>query len=57
LLVGATGSRPEFAEVTQLAAAAMPDAQVEWVGGGHLIGPAHPAVLAFVDDVLAGSSG
>jgi len=56
LLVGATGSRPEFAEVTELAAAAMPEAQVEWVGGGHLIDPAHPAVLAFVDAVLAGSS-
>jgi pimeloyl-ACP methyl ester carboxylesterase len=55
LLIGATSSRPEFAEVTELAAAAMPDAQVEWVGGGHFIDPTHPAVLAFVDDVLAAS--
>ena len=34
-------------------AAAMPSARVEWVEGGHLIDPAHPAVLAFVDEVLA----
>lgn len=53
LLVGATSSPPEFTEVTEVAAAAMPSARVEWVDGGHLIDPAHPAVLAFVDDVLA----
>jgi hypothetical protein len=35
-------------------AAAMPSASVAWVEGGHLINPAHPAVLRFVDDVLAG---
>ena len=34
-------------------AAAMPSARVEWVEGGHLINPAHPAVLGFVDEVLA----
>jgi hypothetical protein len=33
-------------------AGAMPSARVEWVEGGHLINPAHPAVLRFVDDVL-----
>jgi hypothetical protein len=33
-------------------AEAMPSARVEWVEGGHLINPAHPAVLDFVDDVL-----
>ena len=44
-----------FAEVTTLVAAAIPSSRVEWVEGGHLIDPAHPAVLAFVDDVLAES--
>ena len=34
-------------------AAAIPSARVEWVEGDHLIDAAHPAVLAFVDDVLA----
>ena len=40
--------------MTSLLAAAMPSARVEWVEGGHLIDAAHPAVLAFVDEVLAG---
>jgi pimeloyl-ACP methyl ester carboxylesterase len=53
LLVAAQDSPPEFAEVTNLMAAAMPSARVEWVEGGHLINPAHPAVLGFVDEVLA----
>ncbi len=53
LIVGARGSAPEFAEATELTAEAMPTARVEWVEGGHLIDPAHPAVLAFVEDVLA----
>jgi hypothetical protein len=35
---------------------AMPSAKLEWVEGGHLINPAHPAVLRFVDDVLAAAS-
>jgi hypothetical protein len=46
-------SPPEFAEVTNLMAKAMPSARVEWVEGGHLINPAHPAVLSFVDELLA----
>jgi esterase len=53
LLVAAKDSPPEFAEVTNLMANAMPSARVEWVEGGHLINPAHPAVLSFVDDLLA----
>jgi pimeloyl-ACP methyl ester carboxylesterase len=52
LIVGGEGSLPEFAEVTRLTAAAMPTATVAWVDGDHLIDPAHPAVLRFVDDVL-----
>jgi esterase len=53
LLVGAKDSPPAFYEVTKLVAEAMPTARVEWVEGGHLIDAAHPAVLAFVDEVLA----
>jgi pimeloyl-ACP methyl ester carboxylesterase len=54
LLVGARDSGPAFAEVTELTARAMPSARVEWVDGTHLIDAAHPVVLAFVDEVLAG---
>jgi pimeloyl-ACP methyl ester carboxylesterase len=53
LLVGGRDSEPAFVEVTNLMSDAMPRARVEWVDGGHLIDPAHPAVLRFVDDVLA----
>ena len=56
LIVGARDSGPEFAEATELTAKAMPTARVEWVEGGHLIDASHPAVLAFVDDVLGRSS-
>lgn len=54
LLVAGKNSPPAFGEVTNLMAGAMPSATVEWVEGGHLISPAHPAVLAFVDEQLAG---
>jgi pimeloyl-ACP methyl ester carboxylesterase len=53
LLVAGKDSPPAFAEVTELMAAAMPAARVEWIEGGHLINPAHPVVLGFVDEVLA----
>jgi pimeloyl-ACP methyl ester carboxylesterase len=53
LIVGARDSGDGFAEATELLAQAMPSARVEWVEGGHLIDAAHPAVTAFVDDVLA----
>jgi pimeloyl-ACP methyl ester carboxylesterase len=57
LLVAAKDSPPEFAEVTTLMAQVL-SARVEWVEGGHLINPAHPAVLSFVDELLpAGRSG
>ena len=52
LILAGTDSPPEFAEAMRAAASAIPSARVEWVEGGHLINPAHPAVLAFVDDVL-----
>ena len=53
LLVAAKASPPEFADVVRLLSAAMPSARVAWVDGDHLIDPAHPLVLGFVDDVLA----
>jgi len=53
LLVGGKDSLLDYAEVMKLTAAATPSARVEWVEGGHAINPAHPVVLAFVDDVLA----
>jgi pimeloyl-ACP methyl ester carboxylesterase len=53
LIVAAESSPPAFAEAAALLAAAMPSAEVAWVDGGHLIDAAHPAVLSFVDEVLA----
>jgi pimeloyl-ACP methyl ester carboxylesterase len=51
LVVAGKDSPPAFAGVVRLVAEAMPSARVEWVEGGHLIDPAHPAVLRFVDEV------
>jgi pimeloyl-ACP methyl ester carboxylesterase len=53
LLVTAEDSPPAFAEATAALASAIPSARVARVAGGHLIDPAGPAVLAFVDEVLA----
>jgi esterase len=53
LLVAAADSPPAFAEATSALASAMPAAQVEWIDGGHLIDPTHPAVLGFIDDLLS----
>ena len=53
LLVGANGSVFDYRETAEVLSAAMPAARVEWVEGGHAIDPAHPVVLAFVDEVLA----
>jgi pimeloyl-ACP methyl ester carboxylesterase len=55
LLVAGRDSPPAFADAAIRLAEAMPQTRVEWVSGGHLINPAHPAVLAFVDEVLTGS--
>jgi pimeloyl-ACP methyl ester carboxylesterase len=55
LLVAAMDSPPALAEATTLVAEALPSARVEWVEGDHLIDPAHPVVLAFVDEVVARS--
>ena len=53
LLVGAKDSVFDYSELMGITAAAMPSARVEWVEGGHAINPAHPVVLAFIDEVLA----
>lgn len=52
LILRAAESPPEFHEAAEALAAALPDARTELVEGGHLIDPAHPAVLAFVEEVL-----
>jgi esterase len=52
LLVAGKDSPSAFAETTELLAAALPSPRVAWVDGGHLIDPACPPVLAFVDEVL-----
>jgi esterase len=52
LLVVATDSPPQQREMTEAMAQAMPNARLVTVGGGHLINPASPEVLAFVREVL-----
>ena len=52
LLVAAEGSPPELREATEALAAALPNARTALVDGDHLIDPAHPAVVAFVAEVL-----
>jgi pimeloyl-ACP methyl ester carboxylesterase len=55
LLVTGEDSVPVYAEVVEVMVAAMPSARAVRVEGGHVIDPAHPAVLAFVDEVLSGA--
>jgi len=52
LLVAAADSRPALREATEALAEVLPNARLLRVGGGHLIDPAGPAVLAFVEEVL-----
>ena len=54
LLVAATESRPELREPTEALAQVLPNARTVLVGGGHLIDPAGPEIVAFVEEVLAG---
>ena len=53
LLVRASDSRPELREPTEALAEVLPNARTTLVGGGHLIDPSAPEVLAFVEEVLA----
>ena len=57
LFVGAKDSVFDYAETAEAVAAAMPVARVEWVEGGHVISPAHPVVLGFIDGVLTATRG
>jgi esterase len=52
LLVAASESPPEQREMTDAMAGVLPNARTALVGGGHLIDPAAPEVLAFVEEVL-----
>jgi esterase len=52
LLVSAADSPPEFHDAPAALAAAIPNARTAQVGGGHLIDPAGPDVLAFLEEVL-----
>lgn len=53
LIVTAAESPPAFRRANQRAAAAIPNARMAEVGGGHMVDPAEPAVLAFLAEVLA----
>ena len=52
LLLAASDSPPEQREMTQVMASTLPNARSVQVAGGHLIDPAAPGVLAFVEEVL-----
>ena len=51
LLVAAADSPPEFREPIDALQAMLPNARTTLVKGGHLIDPAAPEVLAFVEEV------
>ncbi len=53
LVLTAADSPPEFHGPPRALARALPDARSVAVEGGHLIDPAAPEVLGFVDEVLA----
>ncbi len=53
LLVMADDSPPEFHQAPEALAEALPNARLSRVGGGHLIDPASPEVIAFIEEVLA----
>ena len=55
LLVSAADSPPEFHEAPAALAAVIPNARTAKVGGGHLIDPAGPDVLAFIKEVFEGA--
>ncbi|MGH2919519.1 MAG: hypothetical protein ACRDLS_13120 [Solirubrobacteraceae bacterium] len=53
LLVAAAASPPEQREMTEAMAGVLSNARTALVGGGHLIDPAAPEVLAFIEELLA----
>jgi pimeloyl-ACP methyl ester carboxylesterase len=54
LLVAASESPPEQRAMTEAMADAIPTSRTTLVGGGHLVNPAAPEVLAFIEEVLGG---
>ena len=48
----AADSPPEFHEPVEALAGALPDARTVLVEGGHIIDPASPEVVAFIEQVL-----
>ena len=52
LLVAASDSPPPQREMTEAMADALPNSRTAHVAGGHMIDPATPEVIAFVDEVL-----
>jgi pimeloyl-ACP methyl ester carboxylesterase len=53
LLVAGADSPEAFRLVTDELAAAIPNARTALVEGGHLLNPAHPAVIDFIRETLA----
>lgn len=52
LLVAASESPLEQRAMTEAMAGVLPNARTPLVGGGHIIDPAGPEVLAFIEEVL-----
>lgn len=52
LLVAASASPPEQRAMTERMVEALPNARLARVGGGHLVDPAGPEVLAFIEEVI-----
>lgn len=52
LLVAASDSPPPQREMSDALADVLPNARAAIVGGGHLIDPAAPEVLGFIEEVL-----
>jgi len=57
LLVSAEDSPDILGRVNDRLADALPNAEKVLVTGGHLIHPAHPSVLEFIDRILASVGG
>ena len=53
LLVSAKDSPEVFRRADEHLVHALPDVETVTVDGGHLIDPAHPAILDFVDRIVA----
>jgi esterase len=52
LLVAGSDSPPEQRDMTEKMAEVLPNARLVQVAGGHLVDPAGPKVLAFIEEVL-----